>query len=150
MLSEFLKYHRYLAPLCKDMKAKFENSRLNGGSVADLILSVFALVSRDTEFQICDSSVLADFREDARELTATFLADTDEFQDLLTVYSEMFLLDFIADKVAGFNLDPKLLKKTLNTLFAWGLMDYGREKVAGSSFFVQLEKFYEIFITAIP
>lgn len=102
------------------MKAKFEKSQLNGGSVADLILSVFALVSRDTEFQICDSSVLADFREDARELTATFLAGTDEFQDLLTVYSEMFLLDFIADKVAGFNLDPKLLKKTLNTLFAWG------------------------------
>ena len=34
----------------------------------------------------------------------------------------MFLLDFIADKVAGFNLETKLQKKTLNTLFAWGLM----------------------------
>ncbi len=122
MLSEFLKYHRFLAPLCKDMTQQFENSKRNGGSVADLILSVLAVVSRDTEFYICDSSALNEFREDAKVLTADFLTDIDDFQDSLTGYSEMFLLDFIADKVAGFNLETKQLKKTLNTLFAWGLM----------------------------
>ena len=122
MLSEFLKYHPFLAPLCKDMKQQFENSKRNGGSVADLILSVLAVVSRDIELPICDNSILDDFREEAKGLTTDFLADSDDFQDSLTGYSEMFLLDFIADKVAGFNLETKQLKKTLNTLFAWGLL----------------------------
>ncbi|MBQ8756085.1 MAG: hypothetical protein IJZ19_13710 [Lentisphaeria bacterium] len=122
MLSEFLKYHRFLAPLCKDMKQQFENSERNGGSVADLILSVLAVVSRDIELPICDNSILDDFREEAKGLTTDFLTDIDDFQDSLTGYSEMFLLDFIADKVAGFNLETKQLKKTLNTLFAWGLL----------------------------
>lgn len=122
MLSEFLKYHRFLAPLCKDMKQQFENSKRNGGSVADLILSVLAVVSRDIELPICDNSILDDFREEAKGLTTDFLADSDDFQDSLIGYPEMFLLDFIADKVAGFNLETKQLKKTLNTLFAWGLM----------------------------
>ena len=122
ILSRFLKYHRFLVPLCKDMKQQFENSKRNGGSVADLILSVLAVVSRDTELYICDSSALDDFRENAKGLTADFFTDIDDFHDTLTGYSEMFLLDFIADKVAGFNLETKLQKKTLNTLFAWGLM----------------------------
>ena len=129
-MKEILKEQPFLAPLCKGHEEDFRSTERKldkgkiqsyPGSVPEMIITIMAVYYPSIDFSDIDKDFVGDFNDAANLLVKTFMESKDDLHDMVGLYEEPNLIEFICEHVSQFKLPEKMQRKTMRDLLAWGL-----------------------------
>ena len=130
MMKGLLMNQPFLKPLCKGYEEEFKvterkldkgKTQSYPGSVPEMIIAIVDAYYASVDLNQIDKDFVGDFNDAANLLVKTFMESKDDLHDMVGLYEEPNLIEFICKHVSQFKLPEKMQRKTMRDLLAWGL-----------------------------